>query len=129
MAQPSVDPNRAWPLRATRLIAIVIGALLVLSCTGERAEGPGAPVAAPPAPTPAQIDFSAVVKRIGLRFRPDGDGFRGGQPTYGVRVRAGETRIAPRVPGRRGGAVDHGAELVLGPATITRGGATFAPKT
>jgi hypothetical protein len=124
---PSLVPTRpARTLHALRLIA-VLALLVVSACSRDGAPSQaGAPPALAAAPAPsaptAAVDFADVVRRIGLRFRPDGDGFRGGQPAYEVRVRAAETRFAPRVPARAGRAAPPSAALVLGAAVITRAG-------
>ena len=116
---------------AARLIAILsaLATLVLVACSPR-----GAPVGTgdPPPPVPAvakegaapgaAIDFADVVRRIGLRFRPEGDGFRGGQPAYEARVRAGETRFTPRVPSRAGRVARRGEDLVLGAAVVSRAG-------
>jgi hypothetical protein len=98
-----------------------LAALLLVACSRDGAPpGTSAPPASLAAPPAAPVDFADVVRRIGLRFRPDGDAFRGAQPGYEVRVRAAETRFTPRV-GRAG---RRGEDLVLGPAAIARAGAS-----
>jgi hypothetical protein len=103
-------------LAMLRLCAVLL-AVLALSCNDKPAPAPGASSAAPAAPS---LDLAAVVRRISLRFRPEGGAWRGGQSTYTVRAGAEGLRFTPRAAGQE---AKQGAELSLGPAVIARGGA------
>src|SRR5580704_14488657 len=132
------DGPRSTPPRTLTFLTYLMAsfaALFVLTCSGDQDPASDArePGAALPAVAPsstgqapqagARIDFSEVARRVHLRFRPDGEGWRGGPSSYSARVGAEGMRFAPRVSAKNGQPPTQGAELVLGPPALARGDA------
>ena len=126
---PCRDPP-ASPSRTRAILFASFAALLVVGCSGGRAPvgQPSAPAAAePPRPAP-KLELYDVVARVRLRFRPDGDGWVGGQGSYTARVGAEGIRFTPRVSANDGGPAQAGGQIVLGAPVVARGGVRGAAK-
>ncbi|MHA7630440.1 Ig-like domain-containing protein [Corallococcus sp. M7] len=108
---------RSSVIGSRSLLGLLVTATL-LSCLSSSTPGSSAQAVAPSSPPEAQapFDVSAVMRQVHFAYRPDGQAWRGGHSTYGVKAGTEGLTLTPFAPGVEG------APLGLGAMRSNRGG-------